>query len=123
MIMGEENKNAENQPMTDTEVQTEIDNMVDYVVQEGDDFPTLPDGTEVKVGDVVKLDPEHPLLHRNEDGDVPVSDETPGEIGITNTVDEPTPEPSDTPDTPDEPEADEPAEAKPWAGNHTVDTE
>ena len=44
------------------EEQAELDQMVDYTVREGDEFPDLPDGTPVRAGDVVKLGKDHPLL-------------------------------------------------------------
>lgn len=42
----------------------EVDQMVDYVITEEtvDQFPPLPDGTELKVGDTIKLSPGHELL-------------------------------------------------------------
>ena len=44
------------------EEQAELDQMVDYTVREGDEFPDLPDGTPVRAGDVVRLGKDHPLL-------------------------------------------------------------
>lgn len=46
--------------------QEEIDAMVDYTITEAtvDQFPPLPDGTVLKVGDVVKLEKNHPLLNQ-----------------------------------------------------------
>ena len=42
--------------------QAEIDEMVDYVVKEGDSFPPLPDGTQVQAGMTIKLSKDHELL-------------------------------------------------------------
>lgn len=56
-------------PQTPTpEEQAELDSMVDYTVKEGDNFPNLPDGTPVNVGDVVKLPKDHPLVTGQEGG-------------------------------------------------------
>lgn len=48
---------------TDLE-QADIDAMVDYTVTEetAGQFPTLPDGTIIKAGDIVKLPANHPLV-------------------------------------------------------------
>ena len=50
------------------EEQAELDSMVDYVVKEGDNFPNLPDGTPVNVGDTVKLAKDHPLVTGQQEG-------------------------------------------------------
>ena len=59
---------APGKPVEDVSAPTqeELDSMVDYTITKETvaQFPPLPDGTVLKVGDVVKLEKGHPLLNQ-----------------------------------------------------------